>query len=134
MHSSALPHRRFNTHRDPEAAQAALDEADAAELVEADKVVARREALYLAGRLIVAGVFLVSALVKAMAFDSSQSGSLGGVFWLSVLLEVACGVLLAAGLFARRAALVLLLWLGVGIIFFHGDLTLEVNRVFALAN
>jgi hypothetical protein len=28
----------------------------------------------------------------------------------------------------------MLVWLGVGILFFHGDLSIEVNRVFALAN
>jgi putative oxidoreductase len=131
MHSSALPRRHLQT---PEGAERALAEVEANELAEKDKAAAQREALHLAGRLTVAVVFLASAIVKAAAFDAATAGNLGGVFWISVVVELSCGALLAVGLFARRAALVLLLWVGVGLVFFHGDLTVEVNRVFALAN
>jgi putative oxidoreductase len=134
MHSSALPHRRFQTHRDPEAAEQALHEAEAHQLAEKDRRAAQREAMHLAGRLIVSVVFIASAIVKASEFDPNTAGNLGGVFWMSVIIELVCGALLGAGLFARQAGLVLLLWLGVGLIFFHGDLSVETNRVFALAN
>lgn len=134
MHSSALPHRRFQTHRDPEAAERALNEAELERNNEKDKVAAQREALHLAGRLILSAVFIVSAIVKASGFNPDTAGNLGGIFWLSIVLELVCGTLLAFGLYARKAALVMLLWIGVGIVFFHGDLSLEVNRVFALAN
>ena len=134
MHSSALPHRRFQTHRDPEAAERALEEAEAERLAEKDKRSAQREALHLAGRLILGCVFITSAVVKAIAFDAGTAGNLGGVFWLTIVLELVCGSLLAVGFHTRRAAIVMLVWLGVGLVFFHGDLSLEVNRVFALAN
>jgi putative oxidoreductase len=134
MHSSALPHRRLHTHRDPEAARNALREAEEHELHERDRQKAQREALHLTGRLVVSVVFIVSAVVKAAEFDPQTAGNLGGVFWMSVIIELVCGALLGAGLFARQAALVLLLWLGVGLVFFHGDLSVEANRVFALAN
>ena len=134
MHSSTLPHRRFQTHRDPEAAERALNDAEAERINEKDNKKAQREAMHLAGRIILAAVFIVSAIVKASWFNPDAAGSLGGVFWLSIVLELVCGALLAVGLYARKAALVMLLWIGVGIVFFHGDLSLEVNRVFALAN
>ncbi len=95
---------------------------------------ARREALLLAGRLFIAGVFLGSALVKGRSFDPDSAGAWGGLFWVTVLLELGCGGLLALGLYARQAAVTLLVWLTVGLVFFHGDLDVEVNRVFALAN
>ena len=89
MHSSALPHRRFQTHRDPAAAERALQDAEAAALAERDQLSARREALYLAGRLVVASVFLVSAVVKAASYDGANADMLGTVFWVSVVLELA---------------------------------------------
>jgi putative oxidoreductase len=95
---------------------------------------ARKEALVLAGRLLLAAVFLGSAVLKGAAFDPESAGGWGGLFWVTVLLELTCGGLLALGLYAKRAALVMLVWLAVGLVFFHGDMTAEVNRVFALAN
>ncbi len=134
MHSSALPHRRFQTHRDPEAAERALEDAEQERITEQEKRAAQREALHLAGRLILSAVFIVSAIVKAVAFDPETAGRLGGVFWSTIVLELVCGALIGVGLYTRKAAIVMLVWLGVGLIFFHGDLSLEVNRVFALAN
>ena len=134
MHSSALPHRRFQTHRDPEAAERALEDAEQERNNARDKLAAQREALYFAGRLILSAVFIVSAFVKAKGFDPTTAGNLGGIFWISIGLELVCGALLGVGLYTRKAAVVMLLWLGVGLVFFHGDLSLEVNRVFALAN
>jgi len=95
---------------------------------------ARTEALVLAGRLLLAAVFLGSAVLKGAAFDPESAGAWGGLFWVTVLLELACGGLLALGLYAKRAALVMLVWLAVGLVCFHGDMAAEVNRVFALAN
>ena len=96
--------------------------------------IARDEALHLAGRVAVAMVFMASAVAKGMAFEPEGAGRLEGVFWVSVGLELVCGGLLLVGLWARPAAVVLLLWIGVGVVFFHGDLSAEVNRVFTLAN
>ena len=95
---------------------------------------ARREAAYLAGRLLLASVFIVSAVLKGLSYDAAAAGALGGVFWLTLVLELACGGLLALGLYARPAALVMLVWISVGLLFFHGDLAVETHRVLALAN
>jgi putative oxidoreductase len=134
MHSSALPSRRIHIHHDPEAAQAAVEEAEADAATEYERLAAKREALYVAGRLTVAIVFIGSAVAKAAAFDAVTFPGNGGAFWMSIFLELGCGALLAIGLFARRAALALLLWLGVGVVFFHGDLTIDINRAFMMAN
>ncbi|MBK7857081.1 MAG: DoxX family protein [Archangiaceae bacterium] len=136
MHSSALPQARYPAPHDADgvAPEPTVVDPEVDPLVERDRAHAQREALHLAGRLIVAAVFIVSAIVKAAAFDPATAGNLGAVFWVSVVVELGAGALLGAGLFTRKAALVLLLWLGVGLVFFHGDLSVEVNRVFALAN
>src|SRR5262249_4128425 len=99
-----------------------------------DNQLARHEAVHLCGRLTVAIVFIASAVAKGASFDPEVAGRLGAVFWLSVVLELVCGALLLFGLWSRRAATVLLLWIGVGVVFFHGDLSVDVNRVFTLAN
>jgi putative oxidoreductase len=144
MPSAALPRRRIHALRSPASAERALAEtperaeqenlAEQEGLAEQDKAAAQREALHLAGRLTLAGVFLTSAWMKAAAYDPAAAGRLGSVFGLSLAVELTCGAFLALGWFTRRAALVLLLWVGVGVVFFHGDLNLELNRVFALAN
>jgi putative oxidoreductase len=86
------------------------------------------------GRLIISFVFIVSALTKALSFhDLTREGG-GLVLWLSIAVELIAGSLLALGLQARRAATVLLIWLGIATLFFHGDLTLEADRALALAN
>ncbi|MBL8950824.1 MAG: DoxX family protein, partial [Myxococcaceae bacterium] len=74
------------------------------------------------------------AVLKGASYDANSSGGLEGLFWVTVLLELCCGGLLALGLFARQAGVVMMVWLAVGLVFFHGDLTVMVNRVFALAN
>jgi putative oxidoreductase len=90
--------------------------------------------LHLLGRVLIAAVFVISAVAKAATFDPEASGLLLAVFWASVALELVAGLLLAAGLWSRKAALVLLVWIGIGIVFFHGDLSVDANRVFTLAN
>jgi uncharacterized membrane protein YphA (DoxX/SURF4 family) len=123
--------RRFHGHHDPEAAAFELEQTEVHRLAEAERARARREALYVAGRLIIAFVFIVGALTRAFSF-SAQGG--GAIVWLSIAIELIAGALLALGLQARRAATVLLIWLGLGTVFFHGDLSQEVDRALALAN
>lgn len=134
MFSAKLAHRRSPAHPDSESAQRALDEAEAEALTEHEKRRALREALYVAGRLIIALVFIGGALAKAQAFDANLAGRLGGLFWASIALQAVAGALLAVGLFTRRAAVALLVWQTVAILFLHGDLAVDVNRIFTLAN
>jgi putative oxidoreductase len=125
------PRGYVHAHHDPDAAQWALEQDEQEELREADRVKARQEALYMGGRLIIALVFVTGALAKALAFREAG----GGLFvWLTIALELIAGSLLGLGLFARRAAIALLCWTGIGVVFFHGDLTVDINRAFLLCN
>src|SRR4051812_28752133 len=90
-----LRRRRFHGHHDPEAAARELDEVESQELGEAERGRARRQALYAAGRLIIAFVFIAGALVRAFNFNS-QEGSV--IVWLSIAVELIAGSLLALGL------------------------------------
>ena len=122
--------RRFHGHHDSEAAARELEAQRLHELAEDERLRARQEALYVTGRLVVAFVFIVSALSKALSFREDG----GAVLWLSIAIELIAGAMLALGLQARRAATVLLVWLGLGTLFFHGDLNLDADRALTLAN
>jgi putative oxidoreductase len=120
--------------RSPEAVERALAREESRRLTEQDERRARTEALYVSGRLLIALVFLMSAGVKAASFDDTAAPGMNTLFWLSITVELVAGSMLALGLYARRAALVLLVWIGIGVLFLHGDLGDAVNRAFTLAN
>lgn len=126
--------RRFHGHRDADAAALALEEAAAQRLAERERRRARREALYVTGRLLIGFVFIVSALAKAFSFRDLAGEGSGVVLWAAIAIELIAGTLLALGLQARRAAAVLLGWLALATLFFHGDLSNESERALALAN
>jgi putative oxidoreductase len=126
--------RRFHGHHDADAAARELEEAQAQRDAEQQRIRARREALYVSGRLLIGFVFIVSALAKAFSFRDLTADGGGVVLWAAIAVELIAGTLLALGLQARRAATVLLTWLAIATLFFHGDLANESDRALALAN
>jgi len=126
--------RRFHGHHDADAAARELEEAQAQQRDAEERRHARREALYVTGRLLIGFVFIVSALAKAFSFRDLTDDGGGVVLWASIAVELISGTLLALGLQARRAATVLLVWLGLATLFFHGDLSVDSERALALAN
>jgi putative oxidoreductase len=123
--------RRFHGHPDAEAATRELEAQRLEALAAGEREQARRDALYLAGRLIVSFAFITRALTQALSFSAQGGGALA---WLSIAVELVAGALLALGLLARRAAAALLVCVGLGTLVFHGDWSVDSDRASALAN
>lgn len=118
---SATPH---NHHRDPGSAR-------------------RRRQLHLhvVGRMLMAGVFLFSAVAKLLAFEATgRAMAATGLVDVELLLGLAIGIellggaALAAGFKVRAVALTLIGYVVLVTSLMHGDLAIAANRSFALMN
>lgn len=137
----ARPHLKYVHHVDPEAAAIALKQEEEELLREKVQVKARRQHFYLAGRLLLASLFVTSGLAKLANFGATTEAMTDlGLAAPSLLLTIAIGIeliggaLLAAGYLARSAATVLIGYLAAVTLLVHGDWSLELNRSAALAN
>ena len=128
-------------HHDPRSAQLALLEEERRNRAEKAKRNERQTYFFALGRFLLAGVFVTGGLVKIAAFDATReamvdAGLAGASFylWVAIALELVGGVMLAGGFRVRPAAAAMLGYLIAVTILVHGDLTIELNRAFALAN
>ncbi len=128
-------------HHDAESARRALEVEEGLHRAELERVKARHNRFYAAGRLLVSGLFIVSALVKMARFDETLAAmTMGGMAMPSVLLVIAIGIeligglMLAGGLKVRTVAGALICYLAAVTILMHADFRIELNRAFALAN
>jgi putative oxidoreductase len=134
-------HRFHALHHDPQSAALAVAEDERQERLAAERVLRTAGRLQLLARLCLATLFLASAAAKLFDFDATRramdafglSGS-GGLLSLAITAELVGGVLLALGLNVRRAALGLVGYLALASIMFHHDLSVDLNRAFALTN
>lgn len=128
-------------HHDAGAAAYALEEADARRR-EAQKVARKRQTwVHVAGRLLIAVLFIVSGIAKMMTFDSTLEAmtelgvaSPGMLLPIAIAVELIGGALVLVGFRAREVAIGLIVYLIALTILIHGDLSIPLNRSFALAN
>lgn len=128
-------------HHDPEAAARALAEAEAAERAERKRIQRRRAILFASGRVLLGGIFVVSAIAKALGFEATRDAMAelrlsepGLLLSVAIAVELVGGALLALGYKVRPAAVALIAYLGAVILLVHIDLSVELNRAFALAD
>jgi putative oxidoreductase len=136
----ASPHHALH-HRDPIGAALALADEERLVRQTEQRHRMRRSRFYALGRILVAALFIISAVVKMGQFETTrQTMSEFGIFAAGTLLvgaialELVCGVMLAVGYKARAAAATLSVYLIVVTVAVHGNLSLEANRASALAN
>ncbi len=127
-------------HRDPSAAQLAVAAYEAEQREKHNLQQRRSVTLFAVGRMFLATLFLVSGAAKIIdyaatvrALDEVIAGA-SILLPLAIIIELAGGVLLFTGIQSRRVAIGLIGWLGVVTLFMHHDLTVPLNRSFALAN
>ena len=128
-------------HHDPGAARLAVQEDEARELAALKKARSRDERLWVAGRVVMALVFLTAATAKALAFRETSAlieaqGFSGPDFLLgmAILIETFGGAMLAMGLQVRRVATTLAVWVGLVTVLLYHDLSNRWNQASALSN
>jgi putative oxidoreductase len=127
-------------HHDPGAAAQALAQYEADRRHVHDKVQVRHTRLYALGRILFATLFVVSAFAKLadyrVTLDAVQDAVVDATLLLPIAIgiELIGGVLLMVGFQARRTAVALIAYLALITALMHGDLSLPLNRSFALAN
>ncbi len=128
-------------HRDPQAARLALNARDRDERRERDNRRRRQLHLHLVGRVLMAGVFLFSAVAKLLAFDATARAMAATglhdvelLLGLAIGLELVGGAALAAGYKVRAVAVGLIAYVATVTLLMHGDFAVAANRSFALAN
>jgi putative oxidoreductase len=100
----------------------------------------RQAALYSTGRVLLAAVFLVSAIAKVADYRGTLLALRGVLADAELLLPIAIGLelvggtLLLVGLKARAATVGLIAYLFTVTALMHHDLAVAVNRAFALTN
>jgi putative oxidoreductase len=128
-------------HHDPASAARELKEAEHERRLELEDLKRRRTATYAFGRLLIASLFLVSALVKMFHYsstlDSMAAAGLtdeGVILPAAVLIELVGGAMIALGFRVRLAAIGLIGYLIMVTLLVHGDQSIDTNRVQALCN
>src|SRR4051794_18445433 len=117
-------------HHDPSAAANALREMEHEHRVELDELKRRRVLLYAAGRVLVAALFIVSALAKwadyhatVLSMWSVGINDAGMVLPFAIGLELVGGAMLAAGWKTRASAAVMAVYVGFLTLLVHNDLS-----------
>ncbi len=128
-------------HRDSEAAALALREAEAELLRRKTRRQHQQAQLYSVGRMLLAMLFVVSALVKVSTFAATRdalatSGIADSAFVLSagITLELVLGGLLMVGLQTRGVAVALIAYLACATVLVLHDLNVGFNATFAMNN
>ena len=128
-------------HRDSEAAALALREAEAELLRRKTRRQHQQAQLYSVGRMLLAMLFVVSALVKVCTFAATRdalatSGIADSAFVLSagITLELVLGGLLMVGLQTRGVAVALIAYLACATVLVLHDLNVGFNATFAMNN
>ncbi|MGA9525475.1 MAG: DoxX family protein [Myxococcaceae bacterium] len=101
----------------------------------------RHTQFHVAGRVLLAIVFVVSGMAKLTNFDATVGamdtvGVASPSMFLSIAIaiELVCGAFLFVGYRVRATAVFLAVYLAAVTLLIHGDLTLFANRNFAIAN
>lgn len=128
-------------HHDPTSARLALQAEEELELAALKRQRVREERTWLAGRLLMAVVFLTAAAAKALTFRDTSNmifnqGFAGPDFLLSlaILVEAFGGAMLAMGMQVKRVSAALIVWVGLVTVLLHNDLSMAWNRASALSN
>ena len=139
-HVSPYPRQQVH-HLDPESAGQAFE--DELRALQADRLrlKAQRNRYYAAGRMLIAPLFLVGAVLKLFTFDQTrlamQSMGLRDATVLltgAIVVEIIGGALIAVGYRVRNAAIGMIIYLAAITLVMHGDVTVEANRISILAN
>lgn len=128
-------------HRDPESARLAIEAEERRELEELKKRRTFDERTWLAGRILMAIVFLTAAVAKALTFsdvstlvENAGFAGAGVLVSLAILVEAFGGALLAMGMNVRKVSYTLMVWVGLVTVLLHHDLSSGWNRASALSN
>jgi putative oxidoreductase len=127
--------------RDPESAAWAIAAEEEEERRHLRQLQERRGYLYTAGRILLAVLFLVGAVVKAtnfaetrLALDAYGIAMPGFLLTLAIGIELVGGALLALGYKVRGAGWMLMGYLAAVTVLMHLDFRIEMNRAFVLSN
>jgi putative oxidoreductase len=141
MSQTAIHSRHAALHHDQQAAAMAVALMEEAQLKEAKLRRSRSNRAFVAGRLMLAAVFIIGAVAKAATFRATSAAMEDyGLQLTDLLLTVAIGVeltagaLLAIGYKVRQATVVLSTWLVAVTVVMHGNLSVDTNRSAALLN
>lgn len=128
-------------HHDPRAAELSLKAAEEERRHDRDLVRNRHNLLHVAGRMLVAAVFLVGGIAKLVNFaptrDALANAGLpiaGTLLAIAVLVEVVGGLFLVSGFKVREASVALSVYLVAVTLLLLGDFSVEANRASALLN
>lgn len=137
---TAHPHHAA-LHHDPQAAAnaiALMEESRLRDLAAKQRHFMRA---FFTGRVLLGAVFIVGAVSKAMTFEATRHAMDDFGFQLTVPLlafaiglEALGGALLIVGFKTRAAAFSLAVWLSAITVIVYGNLSIETNRMFAVAN
>jgi putative oxidoreductase len=142
MSSIALSDRDHPQHHDAQSAGWALAEYEKKEHDRATHLKRRHLRYHVAGRVLLASLFLFSAVAKTLQFDTTWrtlnatfglDGS-GALLLFAITIELVGGAMLLLGYQTRWASLGLVFYVAMATAIFHHDLTVDLNRAFALAN
>ncbi len=136
-----IPGHQRAAHHDPEAARRAIELAEAEEQKKFARVERIHGRTHLAGRLVIAAMFVVVGLDKALNFNAESEHlfnldfnepmlPLAG----AMLIELVGGVLLALGWATRRVAVGLSVYLGMVSLVALAYFPPEFSRLFLIAN
>lgn len=145
MTSVPLPSRHlrhvYPVHHDPQSAGWALAQAEEKERAGEARLARRHNRLHVAGRTLMAALFLASGLAKLFEFDSTLKaldtfalGDSALALSVAIVAELLGGSLLLLGYQTRWASLSLAAYVALTTVFFHWDVTDAVHRAFALSN
>ena len=128
-------------HHDPQGAALAVAQEEVDRREEKQRLKSRRTAFYVAGRELVAALFIGSAIAKVVHFSTTQKAMAdfdlpdsGLLLTLAIAVELACGAMLALGYKTRRTAVGLIAYLAAVTLLIHRNVSVDLNRSFALAN
>ena len=128
-------------HHDSSAAAEALKEMQAFERAHQQEIRRRPVAVHVAGRVLIAALFLISGFAKLATFDATRAAmegaglvSASALLPVAIFLELAGGLCLVAGFRVREVATGLAVYIGALTLLMHHDFSMAVNRAFATAN
>lgn len=145
MTSVPLPQHHLrhspHIHHDSQAAGWAIAQFEEKEHAFELRLERRHSRLHVAGRTLMAILFLASAVAKMVEFDPTVKaldtfllGDSGLALIVAITVELVGGTLLLLGYQTRWASISLAVYVALTTMFFHYDLTDAVHRAFALSN
>lgn len=141
QHKPPVSPRHHAMHHDASAATLALKAIEEAQVERKEHLQRRRVFYFLAGRLLLASLFLVSGVVKMLNFDQTARAladigltDTDLVLAGAIAIELIGGALLFVGYKTRAAAVALIGYVASATVLVLNDLAFGYNATFALAN